>query len=136
MNQTKKELCMKNMTKIGLLNLLCITSSMYSSSEQYSKFKPYSTDDFNYDYKITQEDSASNDISIPSNEPVMISDTTTNNQWNTGVIRIKISKLTHPHKIMTTTETWVTRDPSYKTTTNICLVLVGLVVLGKLSEIY
>ncbi len=124
---------MKNIKTIGLLALLCTFSLFSSSSEQSDQFQPHTTDEFIYTIATVERPMQAGDVQF--NTPVIISDTIKNNYFNSGIVRTKISESTQDDVIITSTETWATKNPSYLTWTNAALIS-GLVATGAFGYLY
>ena len=86
----------------------------FQSESIESEFLPYSTEA--YVYTIDRKN-LSAEPGIVS-KPVIISDVIANNYLNSGKIRTLITQETKNGLIITTTETWKTKNPSYLTWSN------------------
>jgi hypothetical protein len=123
---------MINIKKISLLTLLSSMSLIYGLSEQNYQFKPYATDKFMYTITATADSMQTDDAQLT--EPIIISDKTHKNYFNNGIVRIKVTQATQAHAIITTTETWTTKNPSYATWTNI--VFISALIAGTATGLY
>ena len=136
----------KNYSILWVMSLLIVAMNQIDASEKMPKddqtqlqahvieseeFPPYSTDQ--YVYAISSVDKpAESDVVV---EPVVVSDVIANNYLNSGKIRTLITQTTNNGKIITTTETWKTKHPSYFTWSNGALMVgaVGVVALTYLA---
>ena len=136
----------KNYSILWVMSLLIVSMNQIDASEKMPKddqtqmqahvieseeFPPYSTDQ--YVYAISSVDKpAESDVVV---EPVVVSDVIANNYLNSGKIRTLITQTTNNGKIITTTETWKTKHPSYFTWSNGALMVgaVGVVALTYLA---
>ncbi len=92
---------------------------------QNSEYPRYSTDKYIYAISSTEQP-AEEGVVI---EPVVISDKTVGNYLNNGKTRTLIMQETKDGKLITTTETWKTKNPSYMTVRN------GAIVVGTAAVV-
>ena len=99
------------------------------------KFPQESTEEFEY-LKIIEEKTVLKDTE--NQEPIVSYDTTSQHYFDTGITRKKITIEIKDGKSITTTETWITKKPSYLTKMNIAAVstIIGaLAIQGILMNI-
>jgi hypothetical protein len=97
---------------------------------QKLEFPRYSTDQYVYSISSFDQPTAEGIIVAP----VVISDKTVNNYLNNGKVRTLITQETKDNKIITRTEIWTTKSPSYLTWENGTLV-VGAVGVATLTYV-
>lgn len=125
---------MKNAQKIALCSLLSIFSQILSDSGYNEQFQPYSTDKFSYVVMQTNRPMKPYDIQLQ--QPILISDKTQKNYFNTGIVRIRVTEITQGTLIITTSEIWQTKNPSYITWTNAALIsaIIGTIIYQTYLE--
>lgn len=94
-----------------------------------TEFPQHNTDQYNY-YIQVQEEMATEKDKISIQEPKIITNVLYNHYFNSGKTKIKITKSIQNDKIITTTEKWTTKNPSYLTWVN------GLLIVTCLSLQY
>lgn len=100
---------------------------------QNTEFPPYSTDQNIYAITSTEEP-AEPEIVVT---PVIISDKIVDNYFNTGKTRTLITQETRDGKMITTTETWKTKNPSYLTWKNgALLAIITVSILGPIFFVH
>ncbi|MGZ6250936.1 MAG: hypothetical protein ACXWL2_02810 [Candidatus Chromulinivorax sp.] len=147
--------------KITLCLTLGITTLIYTTTnnEENIKFPAYPNHEFNYRIKTTVRPMKEDEI--PLHNPIIMEDSITKidpfgfsespastslKQWkpmktsvsenwfNSGITRTKTTEFTHNNQIISTTETWTTKSPTYFTLRNLALLTAYSLLLHNSSK--